>query len=483
MRFCVLLGRSPEGAFLLTGGLIDMNKLSLLKTLIPHFRFRAAVATVAALTSVCSSVASEKSHTPLAPGIRDSSIEAIAQLLQDRYAIEKVGAGYAMLLRSNLLAGKYATITEGRTLAQRITGDLQALHPDRHLGVRFSPEPLPPQPKDWTPTPEQRLHMQLREKRSNSGFEKVEIFPGNVGYISFTYFGDPEPGATKMGAAMQFVADTEALIIDLRRNGGATHLALMDLLTRYLVEDSKIVTAKTKWRGDAPDFIKNPIILPTTAPRYLNKPVYLLTSKRTFSGAEGFAYNLQAMKRVTIVGERTGGGANPGGELRACDHFAVWVPAGIVEHLITKTNWEGVGIIPEMEVDVDRAHLHAHSAAIELTIAKAGDDKNWRKHLEEQKAKIEKQLTQEAEITKPVDFKLPGYPDAKKVTVFGSFNDWTGDKADMKRSGDSWLATLRLPVGRHSYKFRIDDEWITDPSNPNLETTADGYTNSVKEVL
>jgi C-terminal processing protease CtpA/Prc len=323
--------------------------------------------------------------------------------------------------------------------------------------------------------------MRLREKRTNSGFEKVEILPGNVGYISFTYFGDPEAGAAKMGAAMQFVADTEALIIDLRRNGGATHLALMDLLTRYLVEDSKIVTAKTKWRGEAPDFIKNPIVLPTTAPRYLEKPVYLLTSQRTFSGAEGFAYNLQAIKRVTIVGERTGGGANPGGELRACDHFAVWVPAGIVEHPITKTNWEGVGIIPEMEVDVDRAHLHAHVAAIDSAIRKAGDDSHWQKHLEEQKAKVEKQLAHR-EPTRTIEFRLAGHPDAKKVTVYGSFNDWSGRKADMKRQGEHWKVTLDLPFGRHSYKFRIDDEWITDPNNPTLETTADGYTNSVIDV-
>jgi hypothetical protein len=412
---------------------------------------------------------------------RDSSVEAIAQLLHDRYAIESVGAGYAALLRSNLVAGRYATITEGGTLARRITADLQSLHPDRHLGVRFSPEPLPKQENNWTPSPEQVAYMRLREKRTNSGFEKVEILPGNIGYISFTHFGDPGAGAAKMSASMQFVADTEALIIDLRRNGGATHLALMDLLTRYLVEDSKIVTAKTKWRGDAPDFIKNPIILPTTAPRYLDRPVYLLTSKRTFSGAEGFAYNLQAMKRVTIVGERTGGGANPGGELRACDHFAVWVPAGIVEHPITKTNWEGTGIIPEIEVDVDRAHLHAHTTAIYTAIQKAGDDHHWRKHLAEQKSKVEKQLAHR-EPTTSVEFKLAGYADAKRVTVYGSFNDWSGEKADMKRKGDHWKATVELPVGRHSYKFRIDDEWITDPTNPTMETTADGHTNSVIDV-
>jgi len=417
----------------------------------------------------------------LDPKTRDQSIDSIAQLLQDRYAIESDGNRYAALLRSNLVAGSYSAITDGNALARRLTSDLQALHPDRHLNVHFSPEVLPPPPHDWKPTPEQRAQMLAHERRTNAGFDKLEVLPGNVGYISFTYFGDPDVGAPKIAAAMQFVSDTSALIIDLRRNGGATHLALMDLLTRYLVEDSKIVTAKTTWRGEAPDFIKNPLVLPVTAPRYLGKPVYLLTSERTFSGAEGFAYNLQAMKRVTVVGERTGGGANPGGTLRAADHFSVWVPAAIVEHPITKTNWEGVGIIPEIEVDVEQAHIHAHLAALNTALEKPADDHRWNKHLEEQKNKLTKQLAHR-EPTRPVEFKLAGYPDAQKVTVYGSFNDWTGRKATMKRDGDTWKAKLELPLGRHTYKFRIDDDWITDPTNPVTEKNEEGHISSILEV-
>ncbi|MGZ8939375.1 MAG: S41 family peptidase, partial [Limisphaerales bacterium] len=313
------------------------------------------------------------------------------------------------------------------------------------------------------------------------GFDKVEVLPGNIGYLSFTYFGDPEVGAPKMAAAMQFLGDTSALIIDLRRNGGARHLALMDLLTRYLVADTNIVTAKINWRGDAPDFIKNPLVLPVTAPRYLDKPVYILTSHSTFSGAEGFAYNLQAMKRATIVGERTGGGANPGGTIRAADHFTVWVPSGIVHHPITKTNWEGVGVLPEIEVDVEQALTHAHLAAIRTSLEKPSDDRRWQKHLEDQKRKLTIQLAP-AEPTRPVSFQLAGYPDARKVTVYGSFNEWSGRDAGMVRDGNQWKTTLQLPLGRHTYKFRIDDEWITDPANRVTETNDEGYVNSILEI-
>ena len=444
-----------------------------------HLRRARAVLSIGAAAILSSSTFAAESS--LDPKLRDESVLSIAKLLQDRYALEAVGNHYAAVLRSNLLAGRYSAITDGKSLAQRVTADLQAAHKDRHLGVRFSPEVLPPQQQNWGPTPEQRTQMLAHERRTNAGFDKLEILPGNVGYISFTYFGDPDVGAPKIAAAMQFVSDTSALIIDLRRNGGATHLALMDLLTRYLVEDSKIVTAKTTWRGEAPDFIKNPLVLPVTAPRYLDKPVYILTSESTFSGAEGFTYNLQAMKRVTIVGERTGGGANPGGELRACDHFAVWVPAGIVEHPITKTNWEGVGIIPEIEVDVDQALTRAHLAALENSAQQPVNDSRWKKHLEDQKAKLTKQLA-ERPPTRSVEFQLAGYPDATKVTVYGSFNNWSGKKSSMTRQGDTWKATLDLPLGRHSYKFRIDDEWITDPKNPATEIK-DGYTNSIVEVL
>ncbi|MGZ8900894.1 MAG: hypothetical protein ACXW3Z_12430, partial [Limisphaerales bacterium] len=246
--------------------------MKLIRSVLTVFRIQC----VAALLAV-TSIAAEKLHS-LDAKTRDPSIEAIARLLQERYAVEAIGHGYAGLLRSNLASGKYSAITDGNTLAQRITADLQSLHPDRHLSVRFSAEVLPPQPENnWTPTPEELTQMRVHERRTNAGFDKVEVLPGNIGYLSFTYFGDPEVGAPKMAAAMQFLGDTSALIIDLRRNGGARHLALMDLLTRYLVADTNIVTAKINWRGEAPDFIKNPLVLPVTAPRYLDKPVYILT--------------------------------------------------------------------------------------------------------------------------------------------------------------------------------------------------------------
>jgi C-terminal processing protease CtpA/Prc len=103
--------------------------------------------------------------------------------------------------------------------------------------------------------------------------------------------------------------------------------------------------------------------------RYEGKPVYILTSKRTFSAAEEFAYNLKSLKRATIVGETTGGGAHPGGTRRINDHFAVFVPSGRAINPITKTNWEGTGVTPDLPVAADLALKTAHLAALK-TIGK-----------------------------------------------------------------------------------------------------------------
>jgi C-terminal processing protease CtpA/Prc len=107
--------------------------------------------------------------------------------------------------------------------------------------------------------------------------------------------------------------------------------------------------------------------------RYLDKEVYVLTSKRTFSGAEEFTYNLKNLKRATIVGEATGGGAHPGGTRRVTDHFAVWVPGGRAINPITKTNWEGTGVTPDVAVPADQALATAHLMALKRLKEKSGD--------------------------------------------------------------------------------------------------------------
>jgi C-terminal processing protease CtpA/Prc len=125
--------------------------------------------------------------------------------------------------------------------------------------------------------------------------------------------------------------------------------------------------------------------------RYTGKEVYVLTSKRTFSGAEEFTYNLKNLKRATIVGETTGGGAHPGGTRRVTDHFAVWVPSGRAINPITKTNWEGTGVTPDIAVPADQALATAHVAALKH-LKEQATDSDERKGLEDALRDVQKDL-------------------------------------------------------------------------------------------
>ncbi len=409
------------------------------------------------------------------------SVESVARLLADRYAVEEVGRRYADQLRTNLAIGRYASLTQGDALASRITADLQAVHADRHLRVRFSADRLPFDEAATEPTPEESRRFRARTRRENCGFVKVEVLPGNVGLLAFNYFDLPELGAPKVHAAMQFLADTDALIIDLRSNGGATHVELMSLLTRYLVEEKDIVNTEIRWRGPVPPHIAQATAIPPVAPRYLGKPVFILTSTRTFSGAEAFAYELQAIHRARIVGTRSGGGANPGGEFRANDHFAVWVPLAFSVHPLTRTNWEGTGITPDVAVTPARALAVAHAAALETLLASDALDPEWRPVVEHELRRVAAEAPP-APTTMPTPFELGGFSDAIEVCVVGTFNDWSPREAAMKRVGDRWQARIDLEPGDHEYKFWVDGHWILDPRNGNTRTTGDGHTNSLLTV-
>jgi len=187
----------------------------------------------------------------------------------------------------------------------------------------------------------------------NFGFAKAEVLPGNIGYLEMRVFATGPEAEAAADAAMSRLADADALIVDLRRNGGGDP-AMVARVSSYLFEQPTLLNS-LHWReGDrTEDFWTTKEV---AGKRFgQGKPVFVLTSKRTFSGAEEFAYNLKSLGRATIVGETTGGGAHPGGPQRINDHFSVWVPSGRAINPITKTNREGTGVVPDVAVPADKA--------------------------------------------------------------------------------------------------------------------------------
>jgi C-terminal processing protease CtpA/Prc len=224
--------------------------------------------------------------------------------------------------------------------------------------------------------------------RLNFGVSKVEVLPGNVGLLDLRAFAPKALSAPALGAAMSLLAHTEALIFDLRANGGGDPETVA-FLCSYLFPEGRRVHLNDIYdrpKNQTRQFWTDPTV---PGPRYADKPIYVLTSARTFSGAEEFSYNLQTQKRATLIGETTGGGAHPGGPVALGAGFVAFVPTGRAINPITKTNWEGTGVKPDLPTPAANALKVAHQRALRALL-KAETDGRRRQALEQTLALVEK---------------------------------------------------------------------------------------------
>jgi hypothetical protein len=259
-------------------------------------------------------------------------------------------------------------------LEKAVNDDLLELFHDRHLGMRRHPKkalrPAAPPGHEAGPTSAELAAMEKQEARRHFGFVHAEIFDGNIGYLRIDGFADALlPGTRRAVAdAMSFVGDTDALILDARLNHGGDGDTVA-LLMSYLLDGKKLllvawdrVTGKSEedWTLES---------VPTGRRYGAKRPVWLLTSRETFSAGEELAYDLQTLKRGTLVGETTGGGANHNVFVPVGDGFVLSVPYGTVRSPVTNSNWEGVGVKPELEVPQGQA-LEVALAAARKAVAK-----------------------------------------------------------------------------------------------------------------
>ena len=222
----------------------------------------------------------------------------------------------------------------------------------------------------------------------NCAFVKVEQLADNVGYVKFNAFMDPESCGPTASAAMNFVSNSDALIIDLRENGGGDPKMVAYVSSYLFSQRTHLNDLWTRKTNVTDEYWTRPDV---PGKRFGDeKPVYVLTSKRTFSGAEEFTYNLKNLKRATIIGETTGGGAHPGGGFRISEHFGMFVPTGRAISPITKTNWEGTGVAPDISVPADQALHVARIMALKKSVTTVSSD--FKPGVEEEIKKLETEL-------------------------------------------------------------------------------------------
>jgi hypothetical protein len=295
------------------------------------------------------------------------------ELLRANYVFPDQAEQAATAVEARLEAGEYDDLDEV-TLTERLTRDLQEITGDRHLRVVLGGGPGPGPHRERVPEPGEpsdhearRLAMRQRGRLDNFGIRRAERLDGNVGYLDVRRVAMPANAGPAITAAMELVAGTYALLLDLRQNHGGSPEGVV-FWCSYLLDErpthlNDIFHADT---GETRQFWALPYVPGT---RYLDRPVYVLTSGHTFSGGEDFAYTLQALGRATVVGETTGGGAHPtrGFPISAAVHIGI--PFARSVNPVTGTNWQGTGVVPDVAVPEAQARDTAYAKALEHVLA------------------------------------------------------------------------------------------------------------------
>lgn len=299
--------------------------------------------------SLTAGPACAQSAAPLDKAERLAVVTRAGELLATQYIYPDRGAQAKAKLSEALAAGAYDGIDDPAAFAHRLTDDLRAVTHDKHIFVAYEGVSVPAAAAPPLPPPP-----------NNGGFVRVDRLKGNIGYIKLDSFPMMPIFAPAADAAMRDLAGTDALIIDMRDNGGGS--AESDSYFGSFFFDPKQPVQLNSIIHRTPDtdsfttveFWTRPVASP-----YLNKPVTILTSARTFSGGEAFIYDLKARHRAVIYGEVTGGGANPGGGRVLNPRFGMFVPNGRAENPVTKTNWEGTGVAPDKPMEAGLAFTAA----------------------------------------------------------------------------------------------------------------------------
>jgi hypothetical protein len=317
---------------------------------------------------------------PMNAAARQEVIDSLMATLNQFYVFPEKAAVIERGLRAQHMKGEFDGTDSAKQFARSLTEHVQALVPDRHLEVRYfeAPIPLPAAGKEDEDSPEEAANFLREGLRLNFGVETVGRLICNVGYIDLHQFGRPGQVASRIEAAMTIVGDTRGLVIDLRRMRGGDPETVM-LVASYLFDQPTHLN-DIYWReGDRIE--TRWTAAQVTGRRYgAARPIVILTSEDTFSAGEDFAYALKQAGRAVVVGETTGGGAHPGSRRRLNAHFMMNVPTGRAINPVTRTDWEGVGVVPDIAVSSRKALVVGQVSLLKKLLV-GETDPQWRRRM------------------------------------------------------------------------------------------------------
>jgi hypothetical protein len=302
-----------------------------------------------ALAGLLGSVLAEAQPAPppttLDADARRAAITAAATAFRDRYVSPEVGARAAAAIEAALARGDYDALTEPKAFANKLTADLRAVTADKHVEVFGGG---PPGGAPTAPSP-----------RSEGGVTRADRLAGNIGYIEIVALGPPALFNPALDRSMAALKDTAALIIDARGAQGGTIPSVLYLVSYFLSSEQPVHLSSIIARNPGTETFRTDEFHSVSTPFTYGKPLYVLTSVRTLSAGESFAYDLQARKRATLVGETTAGAANAAGMAPLGPGLAMMLSSARTENATTRTNWEGVGVKPDVAASSDDALMVA----------------------------------------------------------------------------------------------------------------------------
>lgn len=287
----------------------------------------------------------------------DAVLSDITSKVKEYYVDKDTYKKVDSFFQSQIKSGALNEISK-KDLAVFLTENLKTTTKDKHFFVKYI--------ENYT------VERQGNEKKiqqlynfhnslENYGFENVQRLEGNIGYINFKGFAESSSSSKTLAAAMNFVANTNSLIIDLRENHGGDNEMLLLFCSYFFNKKTDLYTTYFRKKKITE---QNSTQTKVSGQKYLHKKIYILTSERTFSAGEGLAYFLQQYKLAEVIGEITGGAANPVDHFVIQNQYLLFVPAGKITSALTQSNWDHKGVIPDEQTKAENALKIAHIKAL-----------------------------------------------------------------------------------------------------------------------
>lgn len=317
---------------------------------------------------ICASVPGESQSAPdkLSAAERGAALNAIVTAFEKSYVFPEMRPRIVERLRAAERSARYST-DDPLVFAERVTEDLRNTSHDKHLSLSFDPSGYAIASNAVGENGGEEALWQRLALREHHGLTEMRVLGGNVRYLRISRFDwlDDRTGAV-YDEAMRFLKDADAVIIDIRGNGGGAHAPVRYLVSHFM--DPDVLEMSFLEGAEPPAQSRTLEHLP--AGRMKGMPLYVLIDLSAASAAEAFAYDVQQFKLGELVGSKTVGAANNNRLLPIAPGFILSISYGRPVHPVSKTNWEGVGVAPSVQASPAQALEVAHSLALQRLSAK-----------------------------------------------------------------------------------------------------------------